>query len=382
MLPTIFGSRLDGPSGRLLLVAEFDRGCSRSSRCNPVCTDPIVGPIDESSNDIDYWNVHPWNFAFCALLGRIIAGRSASEARRSLATGRLSVAVLPSFVWVLPQIPVGRKGIGRDNTRILFPARIVWGQSSESVVCIGAGNSVTLSWSVSDVGVGATGTTTVTCGHNLSIDRPISHTADPLVGLTRLDAMPTLIETTAMTYRSSIRALDRIVTDGESAMWDARLMLEGHAKWMLQKRRALIADEINPGGLAKVFDETDLEVVSSELLLGNPERNISPAYDRIINRCLSPQAFARVDPMHRVMASLGSCTESALRRRIGDPHVGRKIRKLFRDEGFETLEEFLSRYRELWPRDAVGVKRVADAVDVIGISAPVPSGYVAWGSER
>ena len=73
------------------------------------------------------------------------------------------------------------------------------------------------------------------------------------------------------------------------------------------------------------------------------------------------------------MTSLRSVAESAIRRRIGDPHVGRKVRRLLREETFAGLAELLACYRERWPGDAIGMRRVAAAVEVMSVAAPVSS---------
>ena len=336
-----------------------------ATRFETTCTGLGVQEQTEPTN-----GAHPWSERWCALLDRILAGRGAEALDRSRLSGSTAVVVLPSFVWIDPRVDLGRKGRGRDGAHLRFPARVVWPDGA--VVLVPAGESVVLKWEASGVGVVASGTTEVVAG---TAER--AGDAGTALGL---GLVPVSMDASSMPRRRALSELDRLVEDGTLACWEARQVLERHAEWMLRHRHAAVAAEINPETTTRLFDETDLEVVRAELLLGNPERRISPAYDRIIERCLAPGAFARVDPMRRVMTSLRSVAETALRRRLEDPHVGRKVRRLLREETFADLDELLSRYRELWPRDAIGVRRVAAALEVIGTAAPIISSLAGVGS--
>ena len=320
-------------------------------------------------------DAHHWSARWCALLERILAGRAAAGIDRSELHGSVALVVLPSFSLVDPQVDLGRKGRAHDGTRLRFPARVVWSAdggaddigagSGAPVVLVPAGGNTVCSFEVTGVGVSASGSTLVSaCAPGRHNDPPAS-AGNGLV--------PAVLYARPMARRRVLVELDRLASDGALALWEARQVLERHAEWMLRHRHVAVAAEISPERDLHLLDSTDLEVVRTELLLGDPDGRISPAYDRIIERCLTPSAFARVDPQRRVMTSLRSVAESAIRRRIGDPHVGRKVRQLLREQTFADLGELLSCYRERWPRDAIGVRRVAAAVEVMRMSAPVSS---------
>ena len=352
-------------------------------------------PTTHSSETAPPGGVHPWSAQWCALLARVLAGRAATGLDHRGLPRSVAVVVLPSFTLVDPTLDLGRKGRGRDGARLRFPARVTWpagadGRSDDTgdapggslVVLVAAGKQLTLAWEARGVGVAASGSTLVRAGPATGAPAmPAPTTAvvarsggrDPARGL---GPVPAVLHVPSMARRRALSELDRIAEDGRLALWEARQVLERHAEWMLAHRHVAVALEIDPERELRLLDDTDLEVVRSELLLGDPERRISPAYDRIIERCLAPGAFARVDPERRVMTSLSSVAETALRRRIADPHVGRKVRQLLREETFSDLDALLAAYRARWPRDAIGVGRVAAAVQVMDTSAAVPSSHL------
>lgn len=336
-------------------------------------------------------DAHPWSATWCELLGRILAGRAAADLERELAGRAVGVVVLPSFVLVDPKLDLGRKALARGGRRLRFPARVIWtdlgdrtGQSVDGhdaadhlgavdpelygigpTLLAATGAERRVAWEAVGVGVRVSGTTTI-CASQGTPQSPSRSTV-------ALEPIPEAVVVAASTRRAATDELQRLVLDGQDAFWQARQMLERHGDWVLRRRLAAVTAEIAPGEGERLLDETDLEVVRDELLLGDAERRISPAYDRIIERCLAPGAFARVDPQHRVMRSLRSTTETALRRRIGDPHVGRKVRQLVSEEPLESLDELIARYGERWPKDRLGVRRIEAALSVKGAVAPVPA---------
>ena len=51
-----------------------------------------------------------------------------------------------------------------------------------------------------------------------------------------------------------------------------------------------------------------------------------------------------------------------MRRHIGDPHIGRKIRRLAREQGPDSIDELIEMYRRAHPRESVGRDRVIAAL--------------------
>ena len=318
--------------------------------------------------------VHPWSARWCVLLERILAGRAAAVGSAGV-RGSAAIVILPSFTLVDPRLDLGRKGHDSDGSLLRFPARVVWSRQGHEigpVLIVAAGARRRLAWEAIGVGVTASGSTSLRASTETT--SALTHqVAARCANAIDVGAPPSVVEAASLTRRAALSELDRLVEDGRQAMWEARQQLERHAQWMLAHRHSAVALEIDPERERRLLDDTDLEVVRTELLLGDPERRVSPAYDRIIERCLAPAAFARVDPERRVMTSLRSVAETAIRRRIADPHVGRKVRQLVREQTFADLEALLAAYRERWPHDAIGVRRLAAAIDVKDVSAPMPS---------
>lgn len=357
-------------------------------------------------------DVHPWSAAWCELLGRILAGRAAANLLGDLAGRFVGVVVLPSFLLVDPKLDLGRKALGRGGQTLRFPARVIWsedagesqlptGPTSDQpsggdqpretgqlaadppevdtigpVLLVRGGGERRLRFEAVGVGVRVSGTTIVRAGR--AVRQPMSL---PPPATVASGPIPEAVVVPAASRRAVIDGLQRIALDGTKAFWQARQMLECHGDWVLRRRLAAVTAEIGPAEGERLLDETDLEVVRDELLLGDDGGRVSPAYDRIIERCLAPNAFARVDPQHRVMRSLRSATETALRRRIGDPHVGRKVRQLMHEESLESLGDLVGRYGERWPKDRVGVRRIEAALLAAHATAPMSSSDLDAASE-
>lgn len=79
--------------------------------------------------------------------------------------------------------------------------------------------------------------------------------------------------------------------------------------------------------------------------------------------------FARVDPQRYVMATLRSAAETAIRRSVGDPHIGRKVREFARQHSPQNLEELVQGYREAFPSYHLSSRRAPTAM-LLGQGTP------------
>ena len=302
---------------------------------------------------------HEWSGTFTRLLGDVIAGEAAREVAAQLrAEGHppehrsgVSVTVLPSFVDLAPAIPLGRKQRSRDGmTPLLFPTRVVWDGGPVRVLADDQSESV--GWELVGLGNQLAGTTAIDATHGPG--RPVAS-----------DGVPAWVRAEPVgTARRARQRLDEIGERGSLARWEVRQLLERQAAWVLGRAHAAVANEITDGAVSAILDGTELEALLDEMLLGDADRRISPAIDRLIDRCLAPAAFARVDPQRLVVVALRSAAETALRRSVGDPHIGRKIRALARSAPGLDPEQFLALYRETFPADAAGLSRITAALAV------------------
>jgi hypothetical protein len=82
----------------------------------------------------------------------------------------------------------------------------------------------------------------------------------------------------------------------------------------------------------------------------------------MLERGADPLTFRRVDPMHYFAVNIRARAEEAIRRRIGDPKIGPKIRRVQAKVQAETVDELIEAYRLIHPRDALARKRAIAAL--------------------
>jgi len=316
---------------------------------------------------------HEWSHRYTGLLADVIAGRAAPEVSLALRAaappdGRVAVAALPSFVAVSPAIDLGRKArtAGRAT---LFPARVVW--DGGPVHAVPAGGRAVVDWELAGLGVELTGSTVIDASG--AVVAPSPEPASPVV---------THVVATPVSLPTALAELAGIAERGEAALWDARLLLERSAAWHLRRTHVAVANEVSDGEVSSLLDEPTIDGLVDELLLGDASRGVSPAIDRLIERTLAPRAFARVDPQRLVTVALRSAAETAIRRRIGDPHIGRKVRALARASDVSDPREVLRRYRELWPGDGVGAERVEAALQATSTRPVVLLGSASFSAHE
>lgn len=92
----------------------------------------------------------------------------------------------------------------------------------------------------------------------------------------------------------------------------------------------------------------------------------------MLERCLLPTTFARVDPQRYVMSTLRLAAETAIRWSVGDPHIGRKVREFAQQHSPQELEELVQGYREAFPSDHLSSRRAATAMLLSQGTPPTP----------
>jgi hypothetical protein len=154
-------------------------------------------------------------------------------------------------------------------------------------------------------------------------------------------------------------SLDEAVIEGRLARWEILRMLEKNLEWNFRHAVASVTREM---GLDKgVLDPIVGESLRNSILWGRDGEPESLAL-ALIRRCLSKEPFTRVDPELYVRRWMYSTSESAVRRYIGDPHIGRRIRALARELGTQDQETVLREFNRRHPHENVGTRRVADAM--------------------
>ncbi|MHB8318098.1 MAG: hypothetical protein ACYDEP_02535 [Acidimicrobiales bacterium] len=158
--------------------------------------------------------------------------------------------------------------------------------------------------------------------------------------------------------------LHEFAADGKAAYWEILTDIEQHLRWAFQRAHSAVSAELFPSEQRPVLDPVTQETLLTTLLLGDLDDN-NGMVSRLIERCLTPKKFQRVDPEKYVVTALFSASETAIRRRIADPHIGRKIRRFANaNEDLDDLEALVSEYVTAYPKDRLSTKRAEAALTV------------------
>jgi hypothetical protein len=229
---------------------------------------------------------------------------------------------------------------------------------------------VRATWRAAGLGLDDHGTTVLAC------TRTPGGRIDPGSGL------PEQVTAPAVSRAAMAHQLARIAAAGRAARWDLLQLLEPYTRAAVIKAHSRVSIEVagaaSTSSRPAVLDETDLEVVTDALLLGADGERSSPV-NRMLDRCLRPDTFRRVDPLRYIAVTLRRDAEQEIRRRIGDPRIGSKIRALHRRHPGITLPDLIARYRELYPGDQLSVARATAALETrIRVRVPVVDDDRGW----
>ncbi len=309
---------------------------------------------------------HGYSSDICDRLERISWGARASEILDSRAkVANCTIATLPMFVWDHPSRDAGRKATSLDGD-LLMPTRISWNTPS-SVLLIDPSETFKASWktpkgSTSSPSRGATEFTVV---HDVAEATLLEQ---PLTSIPRALAAP------IQRRMEARRTLIDLAKDGRNARWEILHIFEENLEWNFTRALASVKTEMRLSG--NVLDRAASESLQNKILFGDGSSDKSEPESlafALIDRCLTKETFAKVDPGLYIRRWMFSTSESAIRRYIGDPHIGRKIRKVAQEidanDERRVIEEFSRRY----PKGHLGARRVKDA-----LSAPQ---RVAQGSQ-
>lgn len=304
-------------------------------------------------------NRHPTLQVLCARLERIIVGHAAEALleRPEELPAFGGVAVLPSWTWLRPLIDLGRKdkeyGTGAG---LLMPVRTEW--SSGPVAIVGS-ESVSVN------------SRTVGMGHAYAGQARLIARAGNPVAVTPEEA-PSLagpLYTGFGPMRLIVAALNRMVEDGKSARWEIIREMEPRVLQTIHKAHSAVSHEIglSTGIIQPMLDETGLEEVLSVMMFGYVDERGEErpgSVFRLLNLCQSPSAFVKVDPLRYIAKHLRRDAESAIRKKLGDPHIGPKIREIARRFPNTDISVVVAQYRKVYPKDRLSTNRAQEALSV------------------
>lgn len=297
---------------------------------------------------------HGWLAEMCHYLAASIWARDASEllANAGSLPEEAALVLLPVWRWALGGPSTGRKSKARGGGSLMLPTRIDWHGSS--VVLPAPGLPVQRSWSASGVDSSGTGTCQITIGAN-----PEPGQAPELAELLTGAALP---------RRRLIRALEQLVVAGRAARWAAIQKLEPAVNHAVEMAHRQVAYEIagNVPGAPPVVDLQSLETIKQEMLLGVDEL-ARGSVARLWTRMERPTCFARADPMLYVKTNLHRDATEGVRRHIGDPKIGAKVRRAYALSSAGSLAAFVLEYREEFPGDKLSIDRARASLTTRGL---------------
>lgn len=298
---------------------------------------------------------HPHVERLCLLLERIVHGRAASELIDTGASGD-QLFLLPVWSWQEARISVGHKDCddADPGQRLLLPVRMRWHPGPLVLT------SADLEGAAGYVGTGL--------GHGmagvLDLDAGAPDSTDTGPVLEDGKAVPSQAARPAIQGRSRVRAeLSRLARDGHSAYWEALTLMEAEAARALRRAQYAQSYDLMPQHQrGRVLDDIAMETIRTHMVYGAPDSDHS-CVQRLVDRCTQTRTFLRVDPGRYVTDSLRRDARAAVRRALGDPHVGSKVRALALELGREaTLAELVAAYRDRYPADKLSLARAAAAL--------------------
>ncbi len=299
-------------------------------------------------------NHHGWLAEMCDYLAASIWARDASEilSDPDALPDFAALVTLPVWRWALGGPSVGRKSKARGGGSLMLPTRIDW--HGASIVLVAPEQSVQRSWSAAGMDASGTGISRITVGHNPCDDssvEPAEHLSAP-----------------ALPRRRLVKALERLVEEGRTARWNAIQKLEPAVSHAVEMAHRQVAYEIagDVPGAPPVVDTHSLESIKQQMLLGVDE-TCRGSVARLWSRMEQPTCFLRADPMLYVKSNLHRDATEGVRRHIGDPKIGAKVRRAYARSGACSLQDFVAEYREQYPNDKLSVDRARAALATRGL---------------
>lgn len=304
---------------------------------------------------------HEWIDALCARLEKIIIGREASDLLAQAPDRALSpvaLVTLPVWMWLPPRVDIGRKAVRADGREMLMPVRLTW--SPGPLLVLAAGQSATMTWHMT--GLGHSQFAEVTLRHDGHRIEVTDGTLPAQLDLTGHLMGPGPLEV----------SLRELISRGRTARWDAIMSLEGYVEMAVTNAVTRVSADILDQDFVRgdfVLDRTALEQVRDTMLLGRVRETSTGdllddkgAVHRIIERCMRPGVFEKVDPLKYVVTDLYRQAEAEVRRHVDDPYIGRKIRRMQREMPGAPLTDVVAAYRQQYPGDDLSFKRAARAL--------------------
>lgn len=308
----------------------------------------------------------------CARLEAILVGQAAERLLTSgeplPASGGLWVP--PAWTWLFARVDVGRKDRAPDGTRLRLPVRLAW--SEDQVAIVVPGQPRTFGWSAAGLGHSGNDSVHVTTAANTGGNpgAALGPDAGGRSGVIhrRVESGVAGVPKFAILQSRSDQELEARLTEyvhqGATARWQLLLWLEPYVQSALRRAHASVSRELATrwGSRRVLVDDTKLTAIADRMLLGDADH--PGKVSQLLDRCLMPDTFRRVEPVKYIKDALRRDANAEIRRALGDPHVGAKVRKVADDLGTGEVDAVVKEYRRRYPNDRLSHGRATAALSV------------------
>jgi hypothetical protein len=171
-------------------------------------------------------------------------------------------------------------------------------------------------------------------------------------------SVPETLPTVAQRRASIIATLELLHELGVAARWELLASTDRWCREQIEQAALRVTAEL--GCRQMIVDEADIDALALELQFGVDRKSGTP--QTAIDRFSDPaRNRPNVDFLRFLTVSLSRDAEQNVRRRIGDPHIGRQFRDLARRLPELSFEELMAEFNA-GRRDRIGPMRAARAL--------------------
>lgn len=252
----------------------------------------------------------------------------------------------PSWTWKFPRIDVGHKGFDTSGKRVLLPIRVTWDKGPIGVL---VRDEVTeTNFQYSGMGLSAFGVSSV--GYiTLGVDAEDTN------------EVPEHMDVHVQYKGALVAELEQLVETGKQAHWEILNQLVPFVETAVETAHRYVSAEVSVNG-QPVLDKTARDHIVTTLMYGDENSDGGSMILNLVERCQQPSTFLRVDPWMFMRRAIASAAESAIRRAIQDPHIGRKIRRVSEEIGSTDVDTVLAEYNKRFPKDRLARRRAENAL--------------------
>lgn len=319
----------------------------------------------------------------CGLIARTMRGQAATRLLDSWRRGglpeRAQIVALQAWLWRPAGITMGRKD---QYGALLVPVRVRWdGQPDGALIVRDADatdGEVSLNWSTDALGVNDAGTAVLrrTTWAGFTGAGSLEQDAD---GGTEI---PRAIDAPVLDRDEQHRVLCGWIEDGIEARWQFLSLLDDALDKALHRAHMALVAEYSeqiygdPNASSRpVLHEESLEALRSRLVYGDEDDFSDAAREgslmmRLITDTHDVGVFDNVDPQRWLRVKIGQLARYWVRREVGDPEAGPKIRRTARELGIDDPEKVAAAL------NGIGTRRVAAA---LGLAPHPDAGALRFG---